>query len=65
MSEDIRCGKQSAFAYYWPNKPESHACEEHAAQIQGIGNAIGLYIHMKPDTQHTCQQIIEKKERQP
>lgn len=36
------CGEPGAFRYTWPGKPESVACEKHAAMIRKVAEAIDL-----------------------
>lgn len=59
MNEEKKCGQPSAFTYYWPGKEASFACLEHAGQIRGLANAMGLYLAMVPCDTETCRQIVK------
>lgn len=42
------CTKAACFRYTWPGKDEAVICLDHAAQIQGIGDGIGMPVQMIP-----------------
>jgi hypothetical protein len=42
------CGEHAAFRFTWPGKPESHVCIDHAMQVMGVANAIGLPLQLIP-----------------
>jgi hypothetical protein len=46
MMDDL-CGRFAAVRYTWPGKDEAYACIEHAQQLAGIANAMGLHLQMR------------------
>lgn len=48
MAEEKRCENIPAYRYTWPGKNEAVSCPEHAMQLAGIAQAIGLHLQLIP-----------------
>lgn len=63
------CGQHAAFRFTWPGKDEAFTCVDHAMQLAGVANAIGLHLQLIPLSYNvsdplpeefpTCKQQIE------
>lgn len=42
------CNEPAGFRFTWPGRDEAGICQQHAPQLQGIANAIGLYVQLIP-----------------
>ena len=62
MDDENRCGKMATVIIAWGGK-QVPCCEEHAQQLSGIGNAIGMecqgVANYNPEI--TCTQVIPKE----
>lgn len=61
-----QCNKQATFRYTWPGRDEGVTCLEHAQQLKGIANAIGLYLQLIPlsgeeQLGKVCPQIVKRE----
>lgn len=65
------CGEHGAVLYTWPGKDQSVACIEHATELQGIANAMGMHLQLimlssdnvsDPLNWPACQQKIKDEE---
>ena len=55
-----QCPNKSKFRYTWAGRDESYACEDHAKQIQGLGNAMGYYVQMIPlEVEGQCRNQVK------
>jgi hypothetical protein len=43
-----RCQGPALFRYTWPGRDEAFACLEHAAQLLGVAEAIGMHLQLTP-----------------
>jgi len=58
-----QCPNNGEYRYTWAGKNESIACEEHAKQIKGVGDAMGYYVQMIPlITTEQCRNQIADTE---
>ena len=68
MSENL-CSNHAAFRFTWPGKDESFICVDHARQLQGLANEIGLHLQLIPLSDlvgdqlptelPTCKQVVK------
>jgi len=71
MSDEYKnCGELATIRYAWPGKDESVCCIDHALQLSGVANAIGLHLQLIPITYKfgdiptefpTCKQQVKVK----
>ena len=40
------CDNPAMFRYTWPGEDEAVICEQHAAQLRGIADAMGLHLQI-------------------
>ena len=45
---ESRCGELACVRYTWPGKPEAVVCIDHAQQIAGIAQTMGLPLQLIP-----------------
>lgn len=45
---DKKCEQQALFRYTWPGRDESYICLNHALDLKGIADAMGLYLQLIP-----------------
>ena len=43
-----KCPNQALFRFTWPGRGESFICIDHAPQLQGVAQAMGLYLQLIP-----------------
>lgn len=47
-NQEGKCQQQAVFRYTWPGHDESFICIDHAVQMQGVAQAMGLYLQLIP-----------------
>jgi len=58
-----QCQEKAQFRFTWPGRDESFICLEHANQLIGIANAIGLHLQLialsgEEQQKANCQQEV-------
>lgn len=58
------CAARAAYRYTWPGRDESFICEEHAAKLRAVAEAMGLHLQLIPAQGEGCrQQVASRRER--
>jgi hypothetical protein len=45
---ETNCKNTPIFRYTWPGRDEAFICMYHSLRLQGVANAMGLYIQLIP-----------------
>jgi len=64
----MQCSERALFRYTWPGKDESFICMDHALQLRGIAQALGLHLQMivlDGSSEEMCRQEVKVTAEEP